>query len=343
IANAVFDAIGVRITEVPLTPDKILRALAEKKGWRRDFRLWSRPDRWWIALVRWAYPRGLFRALHARRTHRPSRRVPTADLELEQPTDLGQALDGLSPGAVPMGGGTDLLPRRTQGLAPDRMISLKRVAELRRFEKLDDGALMLGGGLTLAAIESAALPLLSEAAATIASPQIRNMATLAGNLAQAKRCWFYRSGFECYKRAGSAAPCYAILGDHRFYHAAIDGHRCQAVTPSDLATALLALDGEVEIAGRHGRRLVPIDQFYSGPGETILEPDELILSVHVPASAGKRWAFEKLRLWEGDFAVVSVALGARIDAAGRWTNLRVACGGIAPVPWRARQAERDLE
>ena len=142
---------------------------------------------------------------------------------------------------------------------------------------------------------------------------------------------------------GSKAPCYAITGDHRFYHAAIDGHRCQATTPSDLATALLALDGKIAIGRRGENRLVAVEDFYTGPGETILAPDELILSVHVRHADGERHAFEKLRLWEGDFAVVSVAVVAHVDPQGRWTGIRIACGGIAPVPWRARATERVLE
>lgn len=342
IANAVFDAIGVRITELPLTPDKILAALAAKAGRQRRFGIWRRPDRWWIALVRWAYPRGLFALLHRFRTHRPSRRVPSPSLRIERPASLDAAYGMLGSDAAPMGGGTDLMPRRGQDLAPDALVSLQAIPALHEIRRDGDGSVVLGGAVTLSALETAGLPLLAEAAATIASPQVRNMATIAGNLAQAKRCWFFRSGFECYKRAGASAPCYAILGDHRFYHAAIDGHRCQAVTPSDLATALLALDGEVEIGGRRGTRRVAIADFYTGPGETVLAPDELILSVRARQDPAKRWAFEKLRLWEGDFAVVSVALLAGIDAGGRWTDLRIACGGIAPVPWRAWRTERAL-
>lgn len=343
IANAVFDAVGVRITELPITPDKILSALARKSGRKRNYRLWRRPDRWWIAFVRWAYPRGLFRALHALRTHRPSRRIPAAPARLERPGGLAGAFGAIGASAAPLGGGTDLLPRRSQGLAPDTLVSLGAIPELQRIERTEAGALALGGAVKLSALEAVGVPLLAEAVSTIASPQIRNMATVAGNLAQAKRCWFYRNGFECYKRVGSTAPCYAILGDHRFYHAAIDGHRCQAVTPSDLATALLALDGQIEIGRREGRRFVDIGDFYTGPGETILAADELILSVRMRWDGSKRGVFEKLRLWEGDFAVVSAAIAADVDLAGRWTGIRIACGGIAPVPWRARQTERRLE
>src|SRR5207302_165421 len=116
---------------------------------------------------------------------------------------------------------------------------------------------------------------------------------------------FYRSGFPCYKRLGGLAPCYAVNGDHRFYHAAIDGHRCQATTPSDLATVFTALDASAVIVGAAGERVVPMARFYLGPGETVLADDEILRAVRLPADATTRLgAFRKLRLWEGDFAVV---------------------------------------
>src|SRR5690606_951829 len=117
------------------------------------------------------------------------------------------------------------------------------------------------------------------AVARIASPQIRQVATVAGNLCQEKRCWVYRSGFDCYKRSGPTCPCYAVRGDHRFYHAVLGGHRCQAVTPSDLATVLAALDASVAVEGPRRRRVLGLDELYTGPGETALAGDELLVEV----------------------------------------------------------------
>ncbi|CAN5342288.1 hypothetical protein BH09ACT8_BH09ACT8_32590 [soil metagenome] len=91
----------------------------------------------------------------------------------------------------------------------------------------------------------ATIPVIAAAVESIASPQIRNVATIVGNLLQEKRCWFFRNGFACYKRNGVTSPCYAVMGDHRFQLAVIDGHRCQAVTPSDLATVFTALDARL--------------------------------------------------------------------------------------------------
>ena len=346
ISNAVFDAIGIRIAELPITPDKIITALAARDQRQRSFRLWRRPDRWWIALVRWLYPRGLFALLHAQRRHRPSRvAAPDVD-ELAMPATLPEALRLLAGGMAPLGGGTDILPRRDQGLAPARrLLSVVDVPERNAVTTAPDGGLVIGAAVTLARLCDPALthPLLAAAATSVASPQIRNVATLAGNLVQDKRCWFYRGGFECFKRAGPTAPCYAITGDHRFYHAAIGGRRCQAVTPSDMATALIALDAELLLCSTRHERRVAASSFYTGPGETVLADDELVVVATISAAARRRrGVFEKMGLWDGDFAIVSAALTAEIDASGQWHDLRIVCGGIAPVPWRAVATENSL-
>ncbi len=164
---------------------------------------------------------------------------------------------------------------------------------------------------------------------------------MAGNLGQANRCWFFRNGFDCYRRGGATCPCYAVVGDHRFHHAVIDGHRCQAVTPSDLATALTALDATVEVEGAKGERSVRLGDLYAGPGQTVLEHGDLITSITLPARAvDAPGSFQKLALWHGDFAVVSVAVTA-LGGSG-WSDPRVVLGAMAPVPWRARLTEEHL-
>ena len=110
-----------------------------------------------------------------------------------------------------------------------------------------------------------------------ATHQVRELATVGGNLLQDKRCAFYRNGFNCYKRGGWTSPCCAVMGDHRFHHAVIGGHRCQAVTPSDLATGLLALDAIAcsETPGPKPTRRRAIDEIYAGPGEPDLEAERV--------------------------------------------------------------------
>jgi CO/xanthine dehydrogenase Mo-binding subunit/CO/xanthine dehydrogenase FAD-binding subunit len=348
VANAVHDAICVRIRDLPITPDKILTALAEKEGRRRHHHLWRRPGRWWVALVRWAYPLGVFRLLSRWGVRLAPRPRPQPIEAVEMPETLDGALKALGEGGVAIGGGSDLLPRRQQGLAAAaRLVSVLDIPELQRIDFGDDGSITIGAAAPLARIArefAARAPILREAIEHIASAQIREMATLGGNLLQEKRCWFYRNGFDCYKRSGFGAPCYAVLGDHRFYHAAIGAHRCQAVTPSDVASALAALDADAVIAGPSGARRIPVAALYAGPGESVLTTSELLTEIRIGAAGlRRRGRFEKLGLWEGDFAVASVAITTQPDDHGRWRDLRIVLGGVAPVPYRARKTEQMLE
>jgi CO/xanthine dehydrogenase Mo-binding subunit/CO/xanthine dehydrogenase FAD-binding subunit len=341
VANAVSDAIGVRVRELPITPDKVLTALATR---RRRHHIWRRPSRWWVAMIRRAYPLGLHRLLEATGTR--TRRVPQQVTPVvHAAANVAEAVDLLAGGARVLGGATDAPVERRREAAPARvLVSVAEVTSLRRLERTEAG-LRIGAAVTIAELaEHADVPTaLRDAALTIASPQVRNAATVAGNLSQAKRCWFFRNGFDCYKRNGAASPCYAVLGDHRFQHAAIDGHRCQAVTPSDLATVLVALDATVEITGPGGTRVVPAEGFYRGPGETVVAGDELVTAVEIPEAAlGRRAAFTKLALYTGDFAAASVALAVDLAADGTWRDVRIVAGALAPTPWRARGAERAL-
>lgn len=348
IANALYDALGIRIADLPITPDKILTALAVREGRFRKHFLWRRPSLWWTAFVRWCYPRGLFALLHHWGPRLKEERAPVPPaVDLVCPTQLADTIAAVQAGALSIGGGTDFLPRIEDRLsAPASLVSTLEVDEMRRVEFANDGSVSIGAAVTLADLAEALAgrcAVVEQAIATIANAQIRHMATVAGNLLQEKRCWFYRNDFDCYKRSGPARPCYAVLGDHRFYHAVIGGHRCQAVTPSDLATALAALDAAVSISGPAGSRKVDVLSLYSGPGETGLKPDEVIVRVNLPAAALERHgSFQKLNLWEGDFAVVSVAMTARIGGDGRWSDPRLVFGALAPTPWRARAAERAL-
>jgi CO/xanthine dehydrogenase Mo-binding subunit/CO/xanthine dehydrogenase FAD-binding subunit len=342
IANAVHDAIGVRLRELPLTPDKVLGALREQEEWPvRRHRIWRRPDRWWIAAIRAAYPLGLHRLLHKLGGRR--RRAAPSEPEVHAPQTLAEATALLAaPGAAPLGGATDaLVERRAERRPAPVLVSVAAVTDLRRITR-DSSGLRIGAAVTLA--DLAAHPdvprAVAEAIATIASPQVRNAATVGGNLVQAKRCWFFRNGFDCYKRSGALSPCYAVMGDHRFQHAVVDGHRCQAVTPSDLATVLLALDATVEI---DGGRTVPVSAFYTGPGETVLRRGDLVTAVTIPAAALDRAStFTKLALYTGDFATASVALSVDRTPEGIWRDVRLVLGAIAPVPWRLTAVEDAL-
>ncbi|HYK97228.1 MAG TPA: molybdopterin cofactor-binding domain-containing protein [Candidatus Acidoferrales bacterium] len=349
IANAIYDAVGIRLRDLPFTPDKVLAALAAKEHRRRrSFRIWARPKRWEIEFIRRSYPLGLHWVLDHIGTRFAKRRPRRAIAEIATPATLDDAVRALGPDAAAIAGGTDLLLQRRQRLTnPTRLVALAEIEELGRIRTADDGALEIGAGVTLAQVArelATHVPVLAEAARSIASTQIRAVATVGGNLVQGKRCWFFRNGFDCYKRGGVTCPCYAVQGDHRFYHAALGAHRCQAVTPSDLATALVALDADAVIRGAAGERTVALSDFYTGPGETVLKDGELVTRIRIgPDALARRGAFEKLGLWQGDFALASAAVSARVEPVGTWRDVRVVLGAIAPTPWRARATERALE
>jgi len=348
IANAVRHATGIRFETLPLTPDRVLGALRDHERWRpRRHHLWRRPSRWQIELFRRGYRIGLKRLLVW--GTRFARSLPPSPLEsVDQPGDLATlAAAAGRPGTAVVGGATDVLVQRDQGLvAPVRLLATRRVPELRALTYGDDGSAVIGGAVTLAALEcDERLPaFVREAIGTIASSQIREAATVAGNLLQAKRCWYFRNGFPCYKRGGWTCPCYAVTGDHRFHHAVIGAHRCQAVTPSDLASVFVALDASATLVSGRGRRVVPIAALYRGPGETVLGADEILVDVRLPAGSLRRVGrFEKLALWDGDFAVVSVVLSASLDEHGRAADCRAVYGGMAPTPWRSTAVERAVD
>lgn len=248
-------------------------------------------------------------------------------------------------------GGTDLLGVMKEGLLPtDRVVDLKTIKGLDTISE-DSGQLRIGALAKIADIAASDLvktkaPALAQAAARVASPQIRNMGTLGGNMAQKVRCWYFRDAdrTDCYKRNGSF--CYAVFGASDL-HAIFGGAACFAVQPSDTATALSALDASVVIAGPTGHRTVSIDDFYIGPDtdylrETVLAQDEIIEEVRIPASSlGKPSVFLKAAPRKSiDFArgaVAAIVTGNPVD------SVRITLGAVAPTPHRAKNVEAFLK
>ncbi len=254
-------------------------------------------------------------------------------------------------GARVMAGGTDLLGCLREEVLPARqLVSLGALDELRQVRPEGDG-LTIGAMVTVAQVAAHAdvgrrYPVLAQAAAAVASPQLRNQGTLGGNLCQRPRCWYYRGGFPCLRRGGNT--CSARDGQNQF-HAILGGDACVYVHPSDTAPALAALDATLELAGPGGRRTVPVQEFCILPAddptrETVLQAGEIVTAVHLPApTAGVRGSYRKIRTrgaW--DFAIVSTALVLVLDGS-RVRSARVVLGGVAPVPWRVRAAEAELE
>ena len=349
VANAIYHAVGVRLRELPLTPDRVLAALRGEEALSRRVDLRRRPSRWWVSAMRRAYPLGVDAVLHRYGTRLARPATPSRIEAIDRPSTLADARAALDRStAVALGGGTDLIPdgvrSRHDGV---HLVSLTRIAPLRTVGRTESGALRLGGAVTLAEVETSAVvpEVLRQAAAGIAGPQIRAAATVAGNLLQEKRCWFYRNGFDCYKRGGPTCPCYAVTGDHSKYHAALGAHRCQAVTPSDLATALVALDASVTVLRAGGRvEEVPVAALYTGPGETVVRRGDLVAAVTVPAaSLARRGAFAKIGGWSGDFAMVSTAVVADVAPDGALLRPTVVVGAVAPIPWVAPRSPARVD
>ncbi len=256
-----------------------------------------------------------------------------------------------------LAGGSDLLGMMKDNVtgpklkAPQYLISIKGIKGLSDIKE-QKGVVRIGAAASITAISSSALlagryPLLVQAARQVAVPQIRNMATLGGNLCQRPRCWYFRGKpfKDCLRKGGDY--CYARAGENQ-YHAVLGAGGCHMVHPSDLAPALTALNARVEIAGVKGKRTVPIEQFYVQPDknvlrENILAPQEMVVAVEIPAPVSAKGIYLKLKERQAfDFAVVSVAvnLSLKNDII---TEARVVLGGVAPIPFRSVKAEAALK
>jgi xanthine dehydrogenase YagS FAD-binding subunit len=251
-------------------------------------------------------------------------------LQLLKPESVGEAVAALGNGSVALAGGTDLVP-----LLRDRIVVADTLVELRHAVPAGISGTTIGAGTTLGELEAdPQIPAaLREACRLAASPQLRAMGTLGGNLLQATRCWYWRLKFPCYLHGGET--CHAREGEHR-EHAIFANERCASAHPSDPAAALLALGATV----RTDRRELPLADLYRLPSDgdrdvTALQPGELILELEVPPADASVYlkAMDRQR-WA--FALVGVA-AARFGA-----ETRIGLAGVAPVPWLLESAD-ELE
>lgn len=263
------------------------------------------------------------------------------------PSLLGRSWDD----AVVMAGGTDLVGEmKDYAAVPKRVVNLKSIEGLD-YIRQDDAGLRVGALTTLTDVldhgaVSQDFPVLHQAVSVIASPQIRNMATLAGNILQRPRCWYYRSeDFPCLKKGG--ARCYAVGGVNT-YHAIFGSGPSYIVHPSDAAPALMALGATVNIHGPRGGNEVAMDDFFTMPEmnirrENILRPNEIVTEIAIPKpEANSRGMFLKVRERESiDFALVSLAAQMTV-VNGTCERASLVLGGVAPIPWRAVEAEDYL-
>lgn len=248
------------------------------------------------------------------------------------------------------GGGSDLLALvKDQIMQPDVVVHLTSIKGADRIERSASG-LAIGGLITLDALsrdEAVRGPyaVLAEAAASVATPQVRNVGTLAGNVCQRPWCWYYRNGFPCYKAGGN--QCFSFAGENEF-HAIFGGGPSYIVHPSDTAPALVALDATFAITGSKGTRTLPASQFFTLPRqnaarENALADDEVLTSVRIPTlKATVRSTYHKIMDREAwTHAVVSAAVVLEMDR-DVCRAARVVLGGVAPIPWRLSAVEKLL-
>jgi xanthine dehydrogenase YagS FAD-binding subunit len=272
--------------------------------------------------------------------------------ELFQPADLDNAfdlLDRYGEDCWTIAGGHDSLGWfKDRGKEPSAVIDLAGIPGLDGIRETEDG-LEIGAMTTLTAIERHPLVqeqfgLLAEAARSVASPQIRNSGTLGGNLCQDTRCWYYRYGLSCYRAGGNTCYANTPVGMNR-EHCLYGASRCVAVTPSDPAPALVALDASMVIRNSGGERVVAAEDFFMPPSVditrmTVLQPDDLLTQIRIPNIwAGTNFYFEKVAdrgSW--DFALVNVAAAFRIEG-DRIEGARIACGGVQAIPRRLTEVE----
>jgi xanthine dehydrogenase YagS FAD-binding subunit len=269
-----------------------------------------------------------------------------------RPKTLDEAVKALADGQSRVhAGGTDLLGCLRDGVfTTPTVVSLSGVPGLRGIDQTPEGGLRVGALTSITEVAESEVVrtryrALAEAAASVASPQLRNQGTLGGNLCQKPRCWYYRGDFHCLRKGGES--CFAVAGENHF-HCLFGGEGCFIVHPSDTAPALVALGAVLRVVGPGGTRTVPVEALHVLPSvdprrETVLEPGEVLTEVVLPPPApGLRSTYRKVRArasW--DFALVGAALALRL-AGDVVREARVAFSGVAPVPWRAKAVEAAL-
>lgn len=248
-----------------------------------------------------------------------------------------------------LAGGSDLLDQlKQQRRTPRYLINLKSIGALRELsvaaEQVAIGALTTLGDLERNPEIARRCRALAMAVSRVATPQLRNIGTLGGNLLQDSRCPYYRGPWYCYRAGG--VQCDARHGMNQ-EHAIFGGHRCYTVSPSDTAPALIALNARVTVEGRTPREM-PLENLFMPPSENItvmhrLEQSEVLSTITVPARAATRSTFIKFAMRNSwDFAIASIGLALRMDG-GVARDVRIVLGGVAPTPWRSSPAEREVE
>ncbi|NOX90387.1 MAG: xanthine dehydrogenase family protein subunit M [Calditrichaeota bacterium] len=272
-----------------------------------------------------------------------------------QPENIKQASESAGRDwrkALLYAGGTDLLGLiKNEVESPAALINLKAIPGLNGIEYSEREGLTIGALVKLSQLSAHEVvrekySVLEQALKETASPQLRNMGTIGGNLCQRPRCWYFRGDFHCLRKGGDI--CYAVDGENK-YHCVIGGGPCFIVHPSDPAVALLTLDAGVTIASAKGTKRVALKDFFVLPEddiyrENILQPGEIVTHIHVPPVSEKTVSgyikFRERGAW--DFAVVSVAATLRING-DTIIDGKAAFGGVAPKPWQEEKINQKLK
>jgi xanthine dehydrogenase YagS FAD-binding subunit len=276
------------------------------------------------------------------------------NFEYAIPENVEKAFEYLQPsGTTIKSGGIDLVDLMKEDLvAPKRLVSIRDLQELKFIRRESDGSVVIGPAITLTEVAenkllSGSLQALAQAASGVAIPQIRNSATLGGNLCQRPRCWYFRSiDFDCLRKGGDT--CFALDGENQ-YHAIVgntDG--CVIVHPSAIAVALMALDAQLSISDGDKTRTIPITEFFVEPAkditkENILKPNEMILKVSIPSDMGnyKSFYYKHKEKESFDWPLADVAVALKFNG-NVCSDARIVLGSVAPVPVRANEAEKAL-
>ncbi|MSV34721.1 MAG: xanthine dehydrogenase family protein subunit M [Bryobacterales bacterium] len=270
--------------------------------------------------------------------------------DMQQAAKLAQQARMEGRNAAFAGGGSDMLGLIKERIAtPDVLVHLKGIQGANKVET-KGGATVIGGQISLSDLSHNQVILkryavLAEAAGSVATPQIRNAGTLAGNVCQRPWCWYFRNGFPCFKAGGS--QCFSFNGENQF-HAIFGGGPSFIVHPSDTAVALMALDAKFRIVGPSGQRTLSAADFFTLPKqnaakENALAYDEVLASVELPAAAaGQRSSYHKVLdrdAWTHAVVSTAVVLDMNGDTC---RSARIVLGGVAPIPWRVPEAEKVL-
>ncbi|HYL80637.1 MAG TPA: xanthine dehydrogenase family protein subunit M [Candidatus Acidoferrum sp.] len=273
--------------------------------------------------------------------------------EFARATSIAEALDLASdkPGSVLKAGGIDLLDHLKEHLRePPRIVDLKAIPGLNAIREEGDGSFRIGPLATLAQVAAhpglrASHAALAQACGEAASPQIRNVATVGGNLLQRPRCWYYRlESYRCLKKGGDI--CFAVGGQNR-YHAIFADGPCNAPHPSNAAVALVAFGASLTFASKQGARTVPAERFFALPGpdpqrENTLAAGEVLSQITLPAAPGLQSTYASIcERAAFDWPLVSAAVALRIEG-GLVREARIVLGAVATRPWRAQAAEQML-